>query len=57
VLLAPIVIQAGQGALGNEFAAADEGQATQYVTITGTAEPVPSDAGAPLEDFGAHVGP
>src|SRR3954447_19313118 len=34
--LAPIVIQAEQGALGNEFATADDGQETQYVTITGT---------------------
>ena len=36
MLLAPIVIQAEQGALGNEFASADDGRGTQYVTITGT---------------------
>ena len=34
--LAPIVIQAEQGALGNDFTTADDGQGTQYVTITGT---------------------
>ena len=34
--LAPIVIQAEQGTLGNEFATADDRQGTQYVTITGT---------------------
>jgi endo-1,4-beta-xylanase len=36
MLLAPIVIQAEQGALGSDFATADDGQGTQYVTITGT---------------------